>query len=86
MLFFWFVGGEKALNTTVYPVTGACLPVSRCQLQVTQLSEDEASGAAYQDLQEKDQWWLSYMQTVDCIMLLSCQTLSGKQFIFKWLF
>lgn len=70
-------GGKETVNTEVYPISGACLPMQRCQLQITELSEDEESCAAHKDLQEEGKWGLSYLQTTYCSLLLSCQILSG---------
>lgn len=63
----------------MHSVIGACLPVQRRQLSFAELSEDEASSYAYEELQEKDKWWLSHMQTTDCAVLLSCETLPRNQ-------
>jgi hypothetical protein len=64
-------GGKEVVHTEMHPVTGARLPVQRRQLQASQLPEDEAGGAAHQDVQAKDQRWLSYMQATDRSLLLS---------------
>lgn len=61
LLRFSNAGGQEVIDTEMHSVIGACLPVQRCQLSPTKLSEDEASGDAYEKLQEKDEWWLSYM-------------------------
>lgn len=55
------------------------MPVQRRQLSFTKLPEDEASGDAYEELQEKDKWWLSYLQTTDCVVLLSRETLPRNE-------
>lgn len=72
-----FAGGKKVINSEMHPVLGACLPVQRCKLQASELPEDEEGGAAYQDVQAKDQRWLSYMQATDCSLLLSRKALPG---------
>jgi len=43
------------------------------------LSEDETSCNAHEELQEKDKWWMSDMQAVDSIVLLSRETLPRDQ-------
>lgn len=55
--------------------------MSRCQLQITKLSEDEESCAAHKNVQKKNQWWLSNLQATYCTMLLSCQVLHGMYYI-----
>jgi hypothetical protein len=67
---FSVAGGEKIVHSEMYSVVGARLSVQRCQLQASQLPEDEAGGATHQDVQAEDQRWLSYMQATDCSLLL----------------
>jgi hypothetical protein len=43
------------------------------------LSEDEARGDPHQELQEKDSWRLSDVQTAHRSLLLSCKALQGEQ-------
>lgn len=76
---FCNVGGQEVIDTKMHSIVGACLPVQRRQLSFTKLPEDEAGSDAYEELQEKDKWWLSYMQTTDCVVLLSRETLSRNQ-------
>jgi hypothetical protein len=76
---FCNIGGQEVIDTKMHSIIGACLPMQRCQLSPTKLSEDEASGNAYEELQEKDEWWLSYMQTTNCVVLLSRETLPRDQ-------
>lgn len=43
------------------------------------MPKDEAGRPAYASMQEKDSWWLSNLQTIDCSLLLPRQALSGGQ-------
>lgn len=65
-------GGKEAVNPEVYTVASTCMPVPRCKLQATKLSEDETSCAAHQDMQAEDQWRMPHMQTAHSTLLLSC--------------
>lgn len=69
---------KEAFHPAVHPVAGARVPMSRCELPVTVLPEDEEGRHAYKDLQAKDERRLSNLQTAYCVMLLSRETLSGE--------
>lgn len=70
---------EKAIDSKMHSISGACMPVSRCKLPSTILSEDEACCDAYQELQEENSWRMSNLQTAYCALLLSCETLQREQ-------
>lgn len=72
---------SKTIHSKVHSVSRACLPVSRCKLSSTFLSENETCGATHEKLQEKNTWWLSNLQATDCLMLLSRETLSRGEML-----
>jgi len=63
----------------MHSVAGARLPVQRRQLSLAELPEDEASDDAHEELQEKDERRLSYVQAADRTVLLPRETLPGDQ-------
>lgn len=73
-----FAGGEEIIHSKMHPVIGACLPVQRRKLQAPELPKDEAGCAAHENVQEKDQRRLSYMQAIDRSVLLPRKALPGE--------
>ena len=67
--------GKKTIHTAMHSVIGACLPMSRCKLSSTVMSEDETCRDTHEKLQEKNPWWMSDMQAAYCSLLLSCEAL-----------
>lgn len=73
--FFYHTGSSEIVDTEVHSVAGTWLPVQRRQLSSAELSEDEESGNAHEELQEKDERWMPDMQAIISALLLPRETL-----------
>lgn len=73
--FFYHTGSSETVDTEVHSVAGTWLPVQRRQLSSAELSEDEESGNAHEELQEKDERWMPDMQAIVSALLLPRETL-----------
>lgn len=65
----------KTINSEMYSVSCACVPMSGCKLSSSFVSEDETCGATYEELQTENARWLSDLQATYRSLLLSRETL-----------
>lgn len=71
--------GEKAIDTTLYPVVGACVPVSRRQLSTPELPEDAEGSEPHESVQTENERGLSHLQAARCAVLLPREALPRGQ-------